>query len=238
MNLESTVEQLFHLLVSGDRRRVQAFVATLGERGIPAERLANDVYWPVHEMLVKLFKHAQISRLSYNYATRALRQVAHQGAAAYVRSDTTRGRVLMMCGPTEGEELGAQIAVDLLEAAGYEVFFGGAGVANDEVLAELTETKPHTLVMWASAASDAPAIRALIDTIREIGGHPDLRIACGGGVFNRASGLTEEIGADISATTPTALVAALGSPVADMVAGPRAAARTAAPTGRRISKAA
>jgi methanogenic corrinoid protein MtbC1 len=154
MNLESTVEQLFHLLVSGDRRRVQAFVATLGERGIPAERLANDVYWPVHEMLVKLFKHAQISRLSYNYATRALRQVAHQGAAAYVRSDTTRGRVLMMCGPTEGEELGAQIAVDLLEAAGYEVFFGGAGVANDEVLAELTDTKPHTLVMWASAASD------------------------------------------------------------------------------------
>jgi hypothetical protein len=92
--------------------------------------------------------------------------------------------------------------------------------------------------MWASAASDAPAIRALIDTIREIGGHPGLRIACGGGVFNRASGLAEEIGADISATTPTALVAALGSPVADMVAGPRAAARTAAPAGRRISKAA
>jgi hypothetical protein len=57
-------------------------------------------------------------------------------------------------------------------------------------------------------------------------------------VFNRASGLAEEIGADISATTPTALVAALGSPVADMVAGPRAAARTAAPAGRRISKAA
>jgi hypothetical protein len=92
--------------------------------------------------------------------------------------------------------------------------------------------------MWASAASDAPAIRALIDTIREIGGHPGLRIACGGGVFNRASGLAEEIGADVSATTPTALVAALGSPVADLVAGPRATAATDAPARRRISKAA
>ena len=227
MNLESTVEQLFHLLVSGDRRRAQAFVAALGERGIPAERLANDVYWPVHEMLVKLFKHAQISRLSYNYATRTLRQVAHQGASSYVRSGASRGRVLMLCGPTEGEELGAQLAVDLLEAAGYEVFFGGAGVANDEVLQELQETKAKTLVLWASAASDAPAIRALIDQIKEIGGHPDLRIACGGGVFNRAPGLAEEIGADISATTPAALVASLTSPITAAVAGKGAAAPAA-----------
>ena len=219
MKLESTIEQLFQHLVSGDRRRVQAFVASLAGSGIPAERLANDVYWPIHEMLVKLFKHGQLSRVSYNYATRALRQVAHQGAAHYVRVEKTIGRVLLLCGPTEGEELGAQLAADLLEAAGYEVFFGGAGVANDEVLQELQETKAKTLVLWASAASDAPAIRALIDQIKEIGGYPDLRIACGGGVFNRAAGLAEEIGADISATTPAALVSALTSPAAAAVAG-------------------
>jgi len=206
MHLESTIEQLFQHLISGDRRRVQAFVASLAGTGIPAERLANDVYWPIHEMLVKLFKHGQLSRVSYNYATRALRQVAHQGAADYVRAERGEGRVLLLCGPTEGEELGAQLAVDLLEAAGFEVFFGGAGVANDEVLAELTEVKPTNLVLWASAASDAPAIRALIDLIKEIGGHPNLRVVCGGGVFNRAPGLDEEIGADLSATSPRDLL--------------------------------
>jgi methanogenic corrinoid protein MtbC1 len=227
MNLESTIEQLFQHLVSGDRRRVQAFVASLAGTGVPAERIANDVYWPIHEMLVKLFKHGQLSRVSYNYATRALRQVAHQGATGYVRVERTAGRILMFCGPTEGEELGAQLAADLLEAAGYEVFFGGAGVANDEVLQELQETKAKTLVLWASAASDAPAIRALIDQIKEIGGHPDLRIACGGGVFNRAPGLAEEIGADISATTPAALVASLTSPITAAVAGKGAAAPAA-----------
>lgn len=235
MHLESTIEQLFQHLVSGDRRRVQAFVASLASTGIPAERLANDVYWPIHEMLVKLFKHGQLSRVSYNYATRALRQVAHQGATGYVRVERTAGRILMFCGPTEGEELGAQLAADLLEAAGYQVFFGGAGVANDEVLQELQETKAKTLVLWASAASDAPAIRALIDQIKEIGGHPDLRIACGGGVFNRAPGLAEEIGADISATTPAALVASLTSPITAAVAGKGAAAPTAT---RRQAKAA
>ena len=234
MHLESTIEQLFQHLISGDRRRVNAFVATLTAQNIPAERLANDVYWPIHEMLVKLFKHGQLSKLSYNYATRALRQVAHQGAAAYTRVERTAGRVLMLCGPTEGEELGAQLAVDLLEAAGYEVFFGGAGIANDEVLEELGNTKAQTLLLWASAASDAPAIRALIDEIREIGGHPNLRIVCGGGVFNRALGLAEEIGADVSATTPAALVAALTSATTAAVAG---AAAAPAPTKRRAKAA-
>ncbi|NBX31687.1 MAG: hypothetical protein EBR07_03020, partial [Planctomycetes bacterium] len=180
MHLESTIEQLFQHLVSGDRRRAHAFVATLTAQNIPAERLANDIYWPIHEMLVKLFKKDQLSRISYNYATRALRQIAHQGSSTYTRVERSAGRILMFCGPTEGEELGAQIAVDLLDAAGYEVFFAGAGVANDEVLEELASTRAGTLVLWASAASDAPAIRALIDQIKEIGGHPNLRIVCGG----------------------------------------------------------
>ena len=232
MKTEAIIEQLFQHLISGDRRRTQTFVSALTEQNIPAERLANDIYWPIHEMLVKLFKHGQLSKISYNYATRALRQVAHQGAASYTRVERTCGRVLMLCGPTEGEELGAQIAVDLLEASGYEVFFAGAGIANDEVLEELRQTKAGTLLLWASAA---PAIRALIETIREIGGHPNLRIVCGGGVFNRALGLAEEIGADVSATTPAALVAAMNSKATAAVA---ATAETAAPVRRRVSKAA
>ncbi|MEI6474327.1 MAG: HAD-IC family P-type ATPase, partial [Planctomycetota bacterium] len=223
-------------LVSGDRRRAHAFVATLTAQNIPAERLANDVYWPIHEMLVKLFKKDQLSRISYNYATRALRQIAHQGSATYTRIERSAGRILMFCGPTEGEELGAQIAVDLLDAAGYEVFFAGAGVANDEVLEELASTRAGTLVLWASAASDAPAIRALIDQIKEIGGHPNLRIVCGGGVFNRALGLAEEIGADVSATTPSALVTALTSLETAAVAGRTSATATATTTRRRSSK--
>jgi hypothetical protein len=47
--------------------------------------------------------------------------------------------------------------------------------------------------------SDAPAIRQLIDTIREINAWPNMRIMLSGGVFNRAEGLWEEIGADLYA---------------------------------------
>lgn len=209
MKTESIVEQLFQHLVSGNRAKATEYVTTLRQDGVSAEALANDIFWPIHEMLVKLFKHGQLARLNYNYATRLLRQTAHVTATDYTRGPSREHRVLMFCGPTEGEELGAQLAVDMLESSGFEVYFGGAGVANDEVLAELGDLRPTYLVMWASSAQDAPAIRALIDTVREINGHPNMKIVCGGGVFNRAPGLAEEIGAAATASTPSALVTCL-----------------------------
>lgn len=237
MKTESIVEQLFQHLVSGNRAQANAFVADLRARGLAAETLANDVFWPLHEMLVKLHKHAQLSRLNYNYATRLLRQTAHVTATAFTRGTARDQRILMFCGPTEGEELGAQLAVDMLESAGFEVYFGGAGVANDEVLAELADLHPRFLVMWASAAQDAPAIRQLIDTILEIKGHPDMKIVCGGGVFNRAQGLAEEIGAAATASTPSTLVTCLtelsrAEEARPAIAGTRTAAARSPGTAR------
>lgn len=226
MKTESLIQQLFQHLVAGRRTQAMEFVTKAREQGLGAETLANEVFWPLHEMLVKLHKHGQLARLHYNYATRILRQVAHTTALSYERAAGSAGRVLLFCGPTEGEELGAQLAVDLLECAGYEVFFGGAGVANDEVISELNELRPATLVMWASAAQDAPAIRSLIDTVREIGGHPDMRIICGGGVFNRAPGLAEEIGASATASTPATLLEAVRGIATTPVVEVKPAART------------
>lgn len=228
MKTEAIVEQLFQHLVSGHRTDTARFVTTVRNQGISSEALVNEVFWPLHEMLVKLHKHGQLSRLNYNYATRLLRQTSCVTAKEHVKGPSRQQRVLLFCGPTEGEELGAQLATDLLEAAGFEVYFGGAGVANDEILGELRELKPTYLVMWASAAQDAPAIRELIDTVREIGGHPNLKIVCGGGVFNRAQGLAEEIGAHATASTPAALVGTLTN--ADIAATRAAKTATAGTT--------
>ncbi|MCH2149994.1 MAG: hypothetical protein MK095_11230, partial [Phycisphaerales bacterium] len=62
------------------------------------------------------------------------------------------------------------------------------------------------LLLFSSSAQDAPHIRVLIDTVREVGACPNMQIVVGGGIFNRAEGLAEEIGADLWATTPTELI--------------------------------
>ena len=54
--------------------------------------------------------------------------------------------IFAVCGPSETEELGAQMAVDLLEQAGFDVSFAGGNIPSDEVLAIVHENKPDVLL--------------------------------------------------------------------------------------------
>ena len=95
---------------------------------------------------------------------------------------------------------------DLLEADGYTVFFGGGNIAHDDILAEVHERKPDVLLMFSAGGADAPGLRQLIDHVRGINALPDMQIVVGGGIFNRAPGLAEEIGADLWASSPEELM--------------------------------
>ena len=153
-----------------------------------------------------MFRRDQITTLSHHYATRMLRMLVDQAQARYTMAPSRNKRIALFCGPNETEELAGQMVADLLEADGYEITFAGGGVANDEIREEIGQREPDVLLLFASSAKDAPFIRELIDNIRENAGHPDMQIAVGGGIFNRAPGLDEEIGADLSATSPSDLL--------------------------------
>jgi methanogenic corrinoid protein MtbC1 len=211
VNQEILVERLFGVLVSGDRAGVRQIIEETRQGGVGAEELAHEILWPTLEMINALFRADQLTTLAHHYATRLLRTLVHQAQERYVQGQRRQRRILMFSGPGEADELAALLVADLAEADGYEVFFGGGGVANDEILAEVGEQRPDILLMFASAPGDAPNIRQLIDTIRGVGACPEMQIVVGGGVFNRAEGLAEEIGADLWARTPQELLQRLAS---------------------------
>jgi methanogenic corrinoid protein MtbC1 len=211
---ESIVETLLPSLLAGDRSAVRTLVSRALGSGISAEDFTEQVAWPIHEALHKLHRHDQIERISFNYATRLLRQVVDQMQLAYSRAERNGKCVTLFCGSGENEDLGGQMAADLLEAAGFAVQFAGGGVASDEILEETSRRRPDFLVLFASSASDAPGIRSVIDRVREVGATPDMEIAVGGGVFNRADGLAEAVGATRNARTPLDLVRTLQAPSA------------------------
>lgn len=206
MTAEALIEKLFETLITGDRpqarRVVQEAERTLGS----AESLIEDVFWPTYNTIEKLYRADQLSTLNHHMATRLLRVLVDQTSANLPFSAGRNKSILCFCGQSDADELGAQMAVDLLEAAGFRVTFGGGGIANDEILARVNDDKPDILLMFSNAASDLPEIRSLIDQLHEIGACPNIQFAVGGGVFNRADGLAEEIGADIWADTPLAMV--------------------------------
>jgi methanogenic corrinoid protein MtbC1 len=199
------VERFFESLISGDRPVSRAIVQE-ALKGTTPTQVLTDLFWPTYETIEKLYRSDQLTKLSHHLGTRLLRVLVDQNASLLQAKPALGRSILALCGPRDSDELGAQMAVDLLEQSGFDVRFAGGNIANDEIMSHVNNEKPDVLLMFASGANDLPNIRALIDTIREIAACPNIQIAVGGGVFNRADGLAEEIGADLWANSPMEMV--------------------------------
>ena len=76
----------------------------------------------------------------------------------------------------------------------------------------------NSLFIYGTKPSGAPDVRRLIDHLRDIAACPGMRTMVSGGIFNRAEGLWEEIGADMfAATAKEALEIALTNQVNERV---------------------
>jgi methanogenic corrinoid protein MtbC1 len=211
VNTQAMVERLFPMLITGDRNGARCTISEWMKEELEPETLTQEVYWPLLDMVNDLFRRDQLTTLAHHYATRLLRSLVDQAQACYTQQDRSGRSMMLFCGDTEADDLAAQMVADLAEAGGYTVSFGGGGIAYDELLAAVQEQRPDVLLMFSSAAADAPNIRRLIDTIREVGACPNTQIAVGGGVFNRAEGLAEEIGADIWSDTPAGMITCMNT---------------------------
>jgi hypothetical protein len=60
--------------------------------------------------------------------------------------------------------------------------------------------------MFATLPTNVPAVRKLIDYLREVNSCPEMQVMCCGGIYKRAEGLSEEIGADLYAADASAAV--------------------------------
>jgi len=212
--ISSTLRQDYlEPILEGDRAICRRVVDGAMADGIPAEELLAGLVWPTMELLQSLYREDRITVSSLNLATRLNRTMTDQ-LAAYLQRKAPNGRkVLVVCGDDEPEELGGQICADLFEADGYEVRFAGGGVPNDEILRLIGEIRPNLLVLFGTLPSGMPAVRKLIDYLRDVNSCPNMQVMCCGGIYKRAEGLAEEIGADLWAPDATsALAVANGNP--------------------------
>jgi MerR family transcriptional regulator, light-induced transcriptional regulator len=229
------IERLFEALVNGDRVGSRAILDECAN--VPTQRVLMNLFWPTHELIERMHRQDQMTTVAYQLATRLLRMLVDQAAAKLEFSTRNGETIFACCGQSQGEELAGQMACDLLEAAGFEVCFTGGGIPSDEVLEQVQSRQPNYLVLFASAASDLPGVRSLIDQLREINAVNNTRIAVGGGVFNRAEGLAEEMGCFLCAETPLEMVELLTDPNLEQLhAQPVAQSVAKLSQARRVNK--
>lgn len=202
MPAQTYVDPLFEALINGDRPAARAVIEQARIQGYTPEQIVSELLWAAYEQVEKLHRADSLTNLAHHFATRLLRTLADQEAQRFSFKQAIGRTVFAICGPTDADELAGQMATDMLEAEGFSITYAGGGIATDEIIEQVHNTQPDALVLFASAPSDLPEIRHLIDQLGAIGAARKTQIVVGGGVFQRAEGLAEEIGADLWADNP------------------------------------
>ncbi|MEX0777027.1 MAG: cobalamin-dependent protein [Phycisphaeraceae bacterium] len=206
MRREVLLERFFTALISGDRPGSRALVDECLHADVSAEKVISRLFWPTMEHVENLHRGDNLSDMAHHYAVRLLRMLADQMQLRLTQGPRRDRKVLILCGPDETNELAAQMAADIIEADGYDIYFAGGGVANDEVVAQLSNLQADVMCIFGGSPTIVPFTRQLIDQLHEMAICPAMQVVVGGGIFNRAQGLAEEIGADLWAAEPEELV--------------------------------
>lgn len=183
-------------------RRIECF--ELVRRALddtPAKDLICDVIWPAMGQIERLFRDDRINTAVEHMAARICRGLVDQLQLSLPSSALNGRRVVITCTATELEELGAQMCADLLQSQGWEVFLVGSGVPHDEILGLIGQQRPDVLLIFGTSPDEVPDTRNLITLVRDVGVCPTMNIVTSGGIFNRADGLWQEVGADASYAT-------------------------------------
>lgn len=201
MPLSSLVDRYMDPLLSGRREDCRKILNLAITEADATREVYHGLIWPAMERVDLLYREDRINLASEHMATRINRFLADQLQSQLERTEPKGKRMLVTCADGESEELGAQMCADLFESDGWDVYFVGGGVPNDEVLSLVGQLRPDILLVFGTQPRGVPQVRQLIDLIRDVGVHPTMNIMISGGVFNRADGLWEEINADLFAKT-------------------------------------
>ncbi len=201
MSSASIMERYITPLLAGDRVECRRLVREQVEAVENPTEVYHELLWPAMERVEKLYRSDRINAASESMATRINRSIADQLQLELLACPPNGKRILITSAPCESEELGAQMYADLFEARGWDVYFVGGGIPNDEILSLAGQLRPDILLVFGTKPQGVPAVRQLVDLIREIGVNPTMNIMVSGGVFNRADALWKEVNADLFART-------------------------------------
>ncbi len=199
MRNPDVVRQFVEPLISGDRVSSRQFLQNQISQVNDPRRVYFDVMWPAMEQVEKMYRADKISVAAEHMATRITRSLADQLQSNLVQSLSIHKRILISCADGESEELGAQMCADLFESSGWDVYFLGGGVPNDEILSLVGQLRPDILLVFGTKPQGVPDVRQLIDLVRGVDSNPTMNVMISGGVFNRADGLWKEVQADLFA---------------------------------------
>jgi methanogenic corrinoid protein MtbC1 len=192
--------------LAGDRREALRLLVDNGLlRGIPLQDIHLKIIQPAQYEIGRLWQENRISVAQEHLAT-AISQLALSHLYRHLPRDPSNGKVIMVsCVEGELHEVGARMASDFLEMAGFDVRFLGANVPTSHLVRMVREQTPDLLALSVSMTYHLPALRTALAQVQATA--PRLHVAVGGLAFTWVPGLERELGVSFHGKDARELVA-------------------------------
>lgn len=160
--------------------------------GVPLQDLHLEVIQAAQYEIGRLWQENRISVAQEHMAT-AISQYVLAHLYRHLPRDPSNGKVVMMaCVEGELHEVGARMASDFLEMAGFDVRFIGANVPAEHLARLVRESPPDLLALSVTMPFHLPQLRDAVAKVRAVA--PNLPIAVGGLAFDWGPVLHDELG--------------------------------------------
>jgi len=204
--LSALLQRYLEAQLRGDRREALRLLVDEGLlQGVPLQDIHLKVIQPAQYEIGRLWQENRISVAQEHLAT-AISQLALSHLYRHLPRDPSNGKVIMLsCVAGEMHEVGARMASDFLEMAGFDVRFLGANVPTEHLARMVLEQRPDLLALSVTMTYHLPALREAVQQVRAVA--PTLPIAVGGLAFSWAQGLDQELGVSFHGRDARELVA-------------------------------
>ena len=199
-------EQFVAAQLAGDRRKALDLITRSPalEHASPSD-VRTHVIRAAQAEIGRLWQTNAITIAQEHMAT----AISHLALAALFERDRPRApnghTVVVACVEGELHEFPARLVADELDVAGFDVRFLGANVPTDHLLTFIAREEPDLVVLSATLALHADAVRSTVRRIREQTGNR-LRIAVGGQICDWVTALGAELDVDITGSDAAGLV--------------------------------
>ena len=194
--------------LDGDRRAAVRLILDEGlGAGVPVPDLYLKVIQWAQREIGRRWEENRLSVAEEHLATATSQVVLAHLYPSLPREPSNGKAILIGCVAGELHELGARVAADFFEMAGFAVRYLGANVPTESLVDMAREHPPDLVLLSATMTFHIPALRDAVVRLREaLGDHA--MVAAGGHALAWAPGLPEQLGIELAGGDADAMVAA------------------------------
>jgi methanogenic corrinoid protein MtbC1 len=195
--LDLTRAMYVQAVLAGERSAALTIVTDALRNGASAVDVYVDVLQAALYEVGRLWESNRITVAHEHAATAITQFVTAHLYDRLERSPSTAKRGTMVLTGLEGElhSIGALMVADVLETRGWTVHFLGTNLPHASIVDTIRRYEPDCVGISATMLFNLPAVRRLIESVRDEWGRSK-RIMLGGGAFRRTPELWRELGAD------------------------------------------